>query len=217
MANDLIGLGKALEATAELTKEARQIIFNLLGPASQEAGKFVGDALQNLRFERTLKMIDRAKQLLAERGIKPQVVGTKIIVPLIQYCSLEDDEDLTFRWAGLLASAVSGEELHSSYPRLLAELTPLDARILDQAYDQKVSGKPLLKVDDWKGLDMPDKDQLRITMDNLYRLRLLAPFLSNKNWPESQFHNASITPLGVDFVQKCRGPQSSRETTRSGL
>ena len=207
MANDLIGLGKALEASAELTKEARQIIFNLLGPASKEAGELVGDALHNLRFKIAIKTLDRTRNLLKEKNICPHSVSAKLIVPILQNCSLEEDEELSERWSGLLASAASGEQIHDSYPRLLAELTPVDARILDRAYEQKLGDDPLLKIDDWEGTWIPNKDQLRISVDNLYRLRLLAPFIVDKNWPATQFHNASITPLGEDFVRKCRGPE----------
>ena len=38
------------------------------------------------------------------------------------------------KWAGLLASSAAGNEVHSSFPQLLSQLSSCDAKLLDGLY-----------------------------------------------------------------------------------
>ena len=66
--------------------------------------------------------------------------------PLLEGAALEDDENLSNKWAGLLASAATSNEAehsHPSFPRILSEMSPREALILDKLY--RVGGENLLE------------------------------------------------------------------------
>lgn len=54
---------------------------------------------------------------------------------------MQDDEDIHTRWAALLANAAASPELvHPSYIEVLRQLSPKDAELLDQFFDQCSGG-----------------------------------------------------------------------------
>jgi hypothetical protein len=48
MADDFLGIGKAVESADGLTKEARELIHLFLRSATKELGLLAGDALRNV-------------------------------------------------------------------------------------------------------------------------------------------------------------------------
>lgn len=126
---------KALEAfSKEIGKEVGGFFRTLLGPATEETGQLIGDYIRYFRFKSTLSIFQKAKENLERKGIEPKAVPLKILVPLLDGASLERDDDLQEKWAGLLASATAGNEVHPRYPKILAELTSVEAQVLDITY-----------------------------------------------------------------------------------
>jgi hypothetical protein len=77
----------------------------------------------------------RAQEMLRQAGVQPGPVPLKIIVPLLQYASLEQDADLQERWAALLAnSSHPSYSVQPSFPDILRQLAPADARFLDAIF-----------------------------------------------------------------------------------
>jgi hypothetical protein len=66
-------------------------------------------------------------------------VPLNILVPILNNCALEEDDALASKWAGLFASAAAGKSAHVSYAKILAEWTPVEARILDAMYQGSVA------------------------------------------------------------------------------
>jgi hypothetical protein len=81
-------------------------------------------------------MLEKAQAFLDARGIEPGAVPLKVLAPLLQAASFEDenDDDMIARWAALLANAAAGDEGASvppAFPAILAQLVPIEAVILD--------------------------------------------------------------------------------------
>jgi hypothetical protein len=156
MAEDLIGFGKALASIPELTKELREFISKLLWPAGEETGELLRDKVKFLRFKNAVRTVQKAEQLLRDHGISPKSISLKTLIPIVEGCSIEEEDDnLVSKWAGLLASAAAGDPVHSSYPKILAELTSVEARILDAMYQRFIENEP-------------DKQRAWFTMPELY-------------------------------------------------
>jgi abortive infection alpha-like protein len=136
MADDLVGLGKIPEAIEKFTKECRELLLRLLGPAADAAGERLGDWINAARSKNFERIVQEVVERLRQAGIEPKPVELKILIPIIQHSSVEENTDLASIWAGLLASAAAGEEIHPSYPKILAELTPGEARLLNTAGDE---------------------------------------------------------------------------------
>ena len=104
------------------------------GPLEQATGIFE-DKLKYLRWERRVRLMQRAEVFLQESGLATPTrpIPMKFAIPLFQGASLEDDDELQDRWAVLLvnaANAASGIELKRAYVDILEQISPLEAKIL---------------------------------------------------------------------------------------
>src|ERR1035437_6608574 len=127
--------GKAIDAA----REAGGFIAKFVsGPLEQGIGIFE-DRLRYMRWERQIRLMQRAQEFLRLVGLAAPTrpVPLKLLIPIMQGASLEEDDDLQDRWAALLVNAANASypgEVRRSYATILEQLTPLDAKILDVLY-----------------------------------------------------------------------------------
>ena len=73
-------------------------------------------------------------RIAEEAGFTPQAVPIKLLFPLLDGASLEEDEDLHTMWSRLLASAASPENtnrVRPAYIAVLRQLAPDELAILN--------------------------------------------------------------------------------------
>jgi len=214
MEEDKAGSGKLLEPIVTV---GAKLLTNLLEPASKELGELWG-AMIKARRARLERMCEGAGRLVQATGREPQVGPSRVLIPILENGSLEDEDDnLAAKWVGLLASAAAGDRVHSSYPKLLAELTPEEARMLDAIYqkflEKGAAGEPArLAMPDLRALVNLPMKSFQIAVSNLSRLGLCAmpPIvggISAVTFASREVHFA-LTPLGEDFVATCQGPRA---------
>lgn len=172
--------GKAIEEAAEL---AREFLGKVANPALEESGGLMQDTVKFWRFKNQVNILLKAKAFLEKKGLDPKAILPKTLAPLLEAGSLETDPGLQDMWANLLASYAEGELAIQSYPSLLKELSPMEARILTDLNTARVkaglSGRDLLthgspKMEICKALGISD-DQYDVMIDNLIRLNLVQP------------------------------------------
>jgi hypothetical protein len=115
-------------------KPFSDLIEKLAGPLAQEVGETFGDAARVFRFKRAVKLPQKVKKFATEAGFEPSAVRPKLLLPLLDHASVEDDEDLHDRWAALLANSANlggGLTIHASFPEILAQLSSKDVALLD--------------------------------------------------------------------------------------
>lgn len=231
MPDDPIGVSKTLNAISELTKELRQFFLALLGPGAEETGQLLADKIRYLRFKNGLRTFQKAQELLQHAGIQPKSLNLKVLVPILEGCSLEDDADLVSKWAGLLASAAAGDPIPASYPKILSELTPGEARLLNlvNEWNEKISAVASERQDKPRGHCYPvhvilertglsghlllkrtgiTEQELPRVMFDLDTRHGLVHFYGQKWKPDlDELWQMTLTPFGDDFVRVCRGPQ----------
>lgn len=197
------------KATAEaVAPEVSKYIGTIVGASQIEAGEMAAEWLRHHRFKRSIKYLKKSMKQLEEAGLKPQEVPIKTLVPLMENASLEDDEALSDRWASLLANAGAGEDVPPHFARILADLEPVDARVMDELY--KVSMQMAPGNRDQAGLNGPktaevygmDREAFGAVVDNLFRLRLAQGTGEIEQWDRALV----ATPLGRRFVRACRPP-----------
>ena len=145
MVNDLVGIGKLAESIEKGTKEIRQLTYDFLAPSVKEAGQLIADKINRIKFNKLsnpIQAMEEAKAMIKAAGIQQKPVDLKIFMPLIEFCSLEEDHDMVSRYAGLLASAAIGGMMLPAFVRILSELSADEAMILDYIYihRKKVDG-----------------------------------------------------------------------------
>ena len=169
MPEDLVGIGKAVAGISNLTKEVREFILSLLGPSAEEMGQLLADKIKYLRLKNAVRTFQKAQQLLHDQGIEPNAVNLKIFIPILEGSSLEENEDLVSKWAALLASAAAGDPIHPSYPKILGELTPEDARLLDYIYAKNPDEKAVFSFSDLMEKSELSNDQCASSLESLFR------------------------------------------------
>ena len=110
---------------------AKLLLQKLCGPAFDEIGLMLQDRARVYRLKNQLRMLGKVEDMLKNARTKVRAVPLRTLLPLIDGASLEDDENLTDKWAGLLASAASSEEAESTHPgfrKILSEMSPREAR-----------------------------------------------------------------------------------------
>ena len=221
MNEDIAGAGKLVESIEKGTKEFRQLVYGFLYPIVQESGEYFADKIRFARITNVNTMLKRSIEILEAKGIEPNPVALKTMLPLIEGCSLEEKTELVETWALLLASAAAGNSLVTSYAHILIELTPQDARILSAISDRNdyqiqtagfiAIGASVEKIVNETDVDNPE---IVIILGNLNRLGLIYSVAGDNRLFYSQTPIAAtpeeyvgLTPLGKGFIEACKGPK----------
>jgi|AntAceMinimDraft_17_1070374.scaffolds.fasta_scaffold03212_4 hypothetical protein len=113
----------------------------VFGPSITEISETFADNFRLRRFKNQVRILEKAQKYLSETNIKPKEVKLKILAPLVQYCSLEEDEKLQERWSKLVFNIVTIEGntlLKQNCTEILRKLSNEDALLLDYLYDKFV-------------------------------------------------------------------------------
>jgi hypothetical protein len=182
----------------------------------------LADHVRYLRFRRSLKLMDRARAVLEARGVEPNAVPHRVLVPLLEAGSLEDDPDMSERWAQLLASAAEDPNVVApSFPEVLRQLEPVEARLLDQL----VATRPVRHNMPMTTLELeqvPGHEPIEWRhLDNLERLGLISyrtTLPQNVTIPDQPTGVILIdTSFGAELVKACGNPGEPRPPTPKRL
>ena len=96
---------------------------------------------QRKRVSRAQELVERAAYQLQAHGHEPKSVPGRVLMPLLESGSLEEDERLKEVWANLLARAASSivPEVLPTYSAMLARLSPKEVEILNSLYQTATS------------------------------------------------------------------------------
>jgi hypothetical protein len=207
----------------------QDLLRQLFGPAATEAGLAWGDSTRLWRVKRLVQCLDDFREFAMKRGLKLKPVAVKILFPLLEGATLEDDDDLHQRWVALLINAASTDyenEIPAYFPDILKQLTRDEARLLDSAYDELTVGAekrraelqskhPNFKGDAVAMLGISGKLISTVhpmAVDNLERLRLVTRNLTALAVDDALANTMAtgnhlyMTELGKAFVNACRFP-----------
>lgn len=114
-------------------------VSKFISPPAEQLSGMITDKLRFMRWERLLRLMTRANEILAERGLSApdREVPVGLLLPLVERATLEDNDYLQDRWAALLANAGTSAcavPLHRRFIDTLDSLTPLEASILEKVY-----------------------------------------------------------------------------------
>lgn len=116
------------------------IVKRMLGPAADEVAEMWRDQVRVYRYERQVKLLEKVERMAHEAGFTPQAVPPKVLFPLLEGASFEEDESLHDMWAALLANAASPEHTEAVRPGFIAilkQMAPDEAALLLWLNDQQ--------------------------------------------------------------------------------
>ncbi len=189
-----------------------QLLSVILGDSVMEANALIGDQIRFWRWRNQLRILERANDILKQKGISPKKVSPKVLVPLIEAASLEDEPSLQEMWASLFASACQDDSEKSFFficIEILKNISSPEARALQWMYFKWREEDLRIRTDNPFG--SPDeiitKDDIvkfsvgdilraanlpfikgRVMIDNLMRLNLIryeAPDISDETFDTS--------------------------------
>ena len=199
---------------------AKSLLQKLCGPAAEEFGAMLQDRTRVYRLKNQLRMLGKVQTMLDNAGTGVHSVPLRTLLPFLEGAALEDDEDLSDKWAGLLATAASSNEsglMHPSFPRILSEMSPRDAFVLDRLYQL---GTPINWIAFRKQLTVEletQEDSIHQAYGNLHRLGLCNVTSSGFGVVTTPVNSSVIklTKFGEFFLNAANGPKFRADTETS--
>jgi hypothetical protein len=167
--NAMSNLEKIIEAInlpKRIVDGAELFLKKLFGPAITESGLLIGDEIKYRRFKNQVTIFSKANDFLASKNIDPKKIDLKLLVPLVEYSSLEEDEKMQITWANVIANIASydTEQLFNlKCIEILKEITPNEILLLDFLFNF-FKAKEKETLEKWKSIERL-KDRTTISPD----------------------------------------------------
>lgn len=118
---------------------ARNFLGKLLAPAIEEAGLLIKDQISYWRFRNQIDILSRAEKYCVSKQIDTKIISMKVLCPLLEYASIEDDNLLKDKWATLLGNMVDTEQNIQNHvlPYILSQVSIGEYSILLEAFKAK--------------------------------------------------------------------------------
>ncbi len=203
------------EATALAISKFSDLINKLAGPMAEEFGIMLGDKVRVYRVKNWIKTVEKMERLFREAGLSANAVPPRLLLPIMQASSVEDNETLQDMWAGLLATASQETDAVSpSFVETLKQLNPDEARHLQWIHANPLETSSLGVISrHWGG-------PANVSFDTYERLGLIRRvYVLTKPGPEP-FQLARVAKMDIDhdwdstdyfakFMQACQGPSAA--------
>lgn len=218
-----IGIKASVEDQAVMVgvqgdQEAVNKFFNGIIPDFIKDGVgILSDQMKLWRWTNQIEIIKKAQKKIESSGLSKHQIPLKVLVPIIQNSSLEQDLKMQDKWSNMLANAVTGNvEVSPNYAAILSELSAIEVLILEKIYSEvnkesEYAKRKEIQFDAKKlGLMLSiGEEKMDLIIENLYRLNLLqAPAGHGMSMGGLRFALRTtkifeFTTLGYEFVRAC--------------
>ena len=194
----------------------------LAGPV-RELATWATDLIRYRRAPYQARLLLRAAEKIKASGLPSSAVEDKLLRAVLEDGPMEDDISMQERWANLLANAsVRTAEIRISFPRILSELGPSEAAVLDYLasltfgdadwdLNDAVHELRLNEGVPHVALSAPGAESTELTLDNLDRLGLVRLDLPLYPAGRDEAAKVFLTYLGWRFVRACQEPTHVRK------
>ncbi len=131
---ELSKAAKELNLPKQLLDKGEKAIKAVFGPSISEISETFADNFRLRRFKNQVKILSKAQQYLEKSGLEPRQIDLKVLVPLVQFCSLEENTDLQEKWSKLITNVVliEGEILlKQNCIEIISKISNEEASLLD--------------------------------------------------------------------------------------
>jgi hypothetical protein len=213
------------ESVKQMFAPVHDIVRQVSGDAATEIGLMLGDYVRLWRLKRTVRLLKDVKKVVSDAGLTLKPVAPRLLFPILDAATLEDEEELHQRWVSLLTNAARidfDSDILPCFPDILKQLTSAEARFLDGACDDATSNpdkRTNAQAAALYGLLEPNRISGTVLiaahplmLENLERLNLVSRHsgvkFSNDDLQSSKTfaitNHLYITNLGKAFVRACR-------------
>ena len=191
---------------------AKGFLQKLINPPIEELGLLVSDNIRLWRFKNQIRILEKAKKIVDKKKIKIQEIPLKILVPMLDGASLEEDDDLRDNWSALIANSVDKNKdvCNPIFSNILKQLSSNEARCIKKMIEKK-SYSVFDFYDLW--------NEFELNWTNVYNLKRLGLLETERDiyisgpgeYDEDEVWNQDIhvegdkeyklTPLGIEFIK----------------
>jgi len=160
----------------------------------------------------------KVKKKIEQSGLQKKQIPLKVLVPILEHSSLEEDSDLQDKWANMLANAISGnKKISPNYVAILSELSSVEVGLLDKLHNE---ASQIPDYDKRKNLQFGRENICKILsievqvadliIENLIRLGLCQSpagsgiSVGNYKFALRTTEIFEMTSLGYEFVSVCK-------------
>lgn len=219
------------ESVKQTLAPVQDIVRQVSGPVATEVGLILGDYFRVWRLKNAVRLLDDVKQVASDANLRLKPVAPRLLFPILDAATLDDDEDLHKRWVALLTNAAQTDfdsEILPCFPDILKQLTSVEAQFLDKAYDDATADAEKRSTPQTAalyGLLEPNRISGHVlsnvhplVVENLERLMLVSRNSGVKLSTDDQRYvsvtatsnRLYVTSLGKAFVRACRLPKGRK-------
>ena len=113
---------------------AKNFLDKLIMPIVEESGLLIKDKATFWRLKNQVRILNKAKKICEKNGISPKTISLKLLCPLLENASLEEDEVLQNKWAVLLSNLVDSEQNieNQVFPYILSQISINEFSFLEE-------------------------------------------------------------------------------------
>ena len=121
----------------QIIDKSETLVKKIFGPSFDEYSGMLADNVRLRRFNNQIKILSKAEKKLKEQNIDPKKVSLKILAPLVEFSSLEEDENIQEKWSNLICEVVKNDNdniFQKNSIEILSKISSEDAIYLDKLY-----------------------------------------------------------------------------------
>ncbi len=136
MENKIDITSTAIEKGIDLAKD---FLDKLIIPAVEETGLLLKDKVTLWRFKNQVSILNKAKDYCEKNNISPKTISLKLLCPLLDNASLEEEEELQDKWAILLSNLVDSDQNIENhvFPYILGQISTNEFLFLEKVFNDK--------------------------------------------------------------------------------
>jgi hypothetical protein len=128
----------SLNIPKQLLDKSELLLKTLLGPSFEELGGMIADQVKLRRFNNQVNIFTKAQEKLKKNNIQPQKISLKVLAPLLEFSSFEEEENLQEKWSNLIAHILGGNKevvFQQNCMSILNRLSTDEAKLLDSLHE----------------------------------------------------------------------------------
>ncbi len=118
---------------------AKGFLDKLITPSVEEVGLLIADNVKLWRVKNQIKVLSKAQAYCEKNNISIKQISLKLLCPLLDYSSIEEDNFMQNKWGILLSNMVDSEQNIENhvFPYILSQLSRNEFLILEKVYDER--------------------------------------------------------------------------------
>jgi hypothetical protein len=247
-AKAITAVAKTSESAIKATEKLGGFVSRIIKEPLDSSIGILTDKLKYMRWQRQIRFAEKCMAIIEERNVESEIrfLPPKFVLPVIENASYEDVDDLQDLWANLLTTALDPDRKmpRTAFIDILKQLEPIDALVLNSFYHLLLErrgqryeryGRKSSYHDSLINYSISvrflghrlqvDSDELKTSVDNLIRLRLISSYIEEdtietevSGEADSRditynhgYNEVCITYLGLEFTKACLETDSQNQ------